>query len=152
MDRPELKITDEDIRIIRRYLNSYRRGKLPKETTILLKEFILKIKATSPDLYLKLGKGMSIYMIECKESNMCYVGQSTDFEQRITQHQVSLRSNRHSNERLQEDYNKYGPEAFKYTVIKELGPECNYKDAMREEREHIIKFIKEDKELYNKLV
>lgn len=53
-----------------------------------------------------------IYKIVNKETNYCYVGQSTKVKKRIKEHFRLLRLNKHSNQHLQNSYNKYGAASF----------------------------------------
>ncbi len=94
-----------------------------------------------------------IYMIECKAANKYYIGQTSRwFEIRVTQHKTKFKSNRNRcGIGMQDDYNKYGPDTFEYSILKELDSQAPEKELLREERKYVIKFIKENKELYNKL-
>lgn len=57
-----------------------------------------------------------IYKIINKVTNEKYVGQTTNFSRRISDHKQKLKANKHPNAKLQASWNKYGEKAF--TVIK----------------------------------
>lgn len=59
-----------------------------------------------------------IYRITNLVNNKQYVGQSSNLYQRLCQHKSDLRSNRHSNKHLQNSWNKYGEDNFKFEIIK----------------------------------
>jgi group I intron endonuclease len=53
-----------------------------------------------------------IYKLVNKATGQCYVGQSQRMEKRIKEHFRLLRWNKHTNQHLQNAYNKYGSENF----------------------------------------
>lgn len=58
-----------------------------------------------------------IYCIENLINGKKYIGQSTDIDLRFWGHKNSLNKNRHSNKKLQHDWNEYGDKNFKFYVI-----------------------------------
>ena len=64
-----------------------------------------------------------IYSIYCKATDKYYVGQSLDIEERLKYHLSRLRNNKHKNELLQSDFNKYGEDAFITKVEKYIEPQ-----------------------------
>ena len=64
-------------------------------------------------------KYAGIYKMMCRSEGAVYVyvGKSNDLLQRYHQHQYSLRQNSHNNPKMQELYNKYGPQSFEFEVI-----------------------------------
>ena len=58
-----------------------------------------------------------IYTITNTVTGQVYVGQSQDRERRWSGHLNSLLKNKHKNPRLQNSFNKYGKEAFKFEQI-----------------------------------
>lgn len=58
-----------------------------------------------------------IYKITCIINNKVYIGQSTDIEKRWKDHVIRLDNNSHDNSYLQNAWNKYGKEAFKFEII-----------------------------------
>ena len=63
-----------------------------------------------------------IYEIENKVSGHKYVGSSVDVKRRWQQHKSMLRNGNHTNNHLQNAWNKYGEKAFTFKVIVYLEP------------------------------
>jgi len=59
-----------------------------------------------------------IYKITNVLDNKCIVGQSVDINKRWNRHKMDLRLNKHGNKYLQNSYNKYGKDSFKFEIIK----------------------------------
>lgn len=60
-----------------------------------------------------------IYGIKNKVNNKMYVGQTYDFQYRWGKHKTALRTNTHSNKKLQFAWNKYGENNFEFFIIEE---------------------------------
>ena len=60
---------------------------------------------------------VGIYALWFEKSSMVYIGQSTNIEQRYKEHISSLKNNKHTNYKVQNEYNKYG--IFELVVIQE---------------------------------
>lgn len=58
-----------------------------------------------------------IYCIRCIVNNKRYVGSTINFEKRRLQHFRILKINKHSNNLLQEDFNKHGEENFIFEIL-----------------------------------
>ena len=58
-----------------------------------------------------------IYKIYCDSNNRTYIGSSNNIERRFKEHLGDLRNNRHSNQYLQNSYNKYGEDSFSFNII-----------------------------------
>ena len=72
----------------------------------------------------------TIYAIKSKTTQRIYVGRTRQqIEERIKAHLTLLRSKKHTNKLMQEDYNKYGEDDFEYY---ELETGLEYKDRNRE--------------------
>jgi len=70
-------------------------------------------------------------------SGLVYVGQTREsFEKRYCFHRWKLRTNQHDNKWLQSSYNKYGEEAFQFSVLKSVEDESLLDDL---EIEYIAK-------------
>lgn len=82
-----------------------------------------------------------IYKIVNKVNNKVYIGQTYDISKRKSEHFNDLKNNRHSNQYLQNAWNKYGGENFELIIIEK----CDLKDM--DERE--IYWIKHFNSMYN---
>lgn len=58
-----------------------------------------------------------IYRIKNNITGDCYVGSSNNINRRFSDHRRYLRTNCHINKKLQNSYNKYGEDAFKYEIF-----------------------------------
>ena len=66
-----------------------------------------------------------IYKITCLINLRVYIGETANIKRRFWNHQEQLAKGKHGNDRLQEDYNKYGVDSFKYEIIEEVPAEQN---------------------------
>ena len=64
-----------------------------------------------------------IYYIQNTVTNQIYIGQSKRLNERKRKHYFDLRNNKHQNSHLQNSFNKYGEENFKYGVIEHCEPD-----------------------------
>ena len=62
-----------------------------------------------------------IYKITCKKNNRVYIGRSINIDNGLKTHKYSLKAGRHTNKKLQEDFNKHGEEAFLFEVERYTG-------------------------------
>ena len=58
-----------------------------------------------------------IYMIRNKINDKKYIGQAVDIDKRWREHISELNGNKHSNQYLQNSWNKYGADNFEFTII-----------------------------------
>jgi len=66
-----------------------------------------------------------VYKIENLINNMMYIGGSANLQRREYDHFYKLKYSKHKNPNLQLDYNKYGKNVFKFTVLLYCEPfEC----------------------------
>lgn len=85
-----------------------------------------------------------IYQIRNKVNGKVYIGSSVRVEQRISTHKRHLLLNKHSNQKLQLAYNKYGVDNFEYSVLEYLSKELllvveqNYIDSINIEDNYNI--------------
>ena len=93
----------------------------------------------------------AIYSITNTINGMGYIGQSTQWPRRWTSHKRNLRKNTHVNKHLQQDYNKYGKDAFVFAVLEEYPADTSPELLLERERANIIRSIREHKPLYNTL-
>ena len=70
-----------------------------------------------------------VYSIRCKKNGRIYIGESENIEIRWCQHKMDLKYHKHYNKLLQEDYDKYGADAFVWNVLSEYKNEKERKDA-----------------------
>ena len=66
---------------------------------------------------------VGIYLITNLQNGKKYVGQSQDIEARWYKHKNALKNNTHVNSPLQYAWNKYGPEAFSFSILEECALE-----------------------------
>lgn len=79
-----------------------------------------------------------VYMIVNTKNNRMYIGSTVDYEKRFRSHINGLRGGYHDNRKIQEDFEKFGEEAFKFTVLCETYSE----DERFEIEESIIQRLK----------
>lgn len=68
---------------------------------------------------MKMDFPRKIYAIQHNVTKKIYIGSSKNAENRYMQHISALRSNRHTNEDMQEDFNKYG-ENYSFYILEEI--------------------------------
>lgn len=62
---------------------------------------------------------MGIYKIENLVNGKVYIGQAVDVDKRLNEHKRSLSGNYHINKHLQNSWNKYEEENFKFEIVEE---------------------------------
>jgi group I intron endonuclease len=83
-----------------------------------------------------------IYCIECIITHIKYIGQTHEnFYRRWTFHKWNLNNNHHNNKYLQNAWNKYGKDNFKFYVIEKFSVNQNISSDMLNNLE--IKYIKQ---------
>lgn len=60
-----------------------------------------------------------IYMIKNMTNGHTYIGSSKDIKSRWYQHKHKLKHNKHENDHLQKAWNKYGGDAFVFSILEE---------------------------------
>ena len=93
-----------------------------------------------------------VYQISNSTSNRFYIGQTTRGELRWKGHLNKLRGNRHSNHKLQQDFNEHGEDAFEWSIIKELAKNlnrCLISALLLQETIEVQRRINNGEELYN---
>lgn len=84
--------------------------------------------------FAKYANKSGIYFIKCNVNNMIYIGSSKNIQMRLSKHFGELRKNKHTNSKLQKDYNKYGQNSFEFGVLEYttndlLGKENQYQKS-----------------------
>lgn len=69
-----------------------------------------------------LNKEYSIYAIRCIENGKLYIGRTTNLKNRIEIHFRELKSGKHTNEEMLNDYKVYGREKFEVYLLEENVP------------------------------
>jgi group I intron endonuclease len=77
-----------------------------------------------------------IYKILNKINNKVYIGSATDIRKRWRDHKWYLNHNIHHNSHLQSSWNKYGVEAFEFTILLE----CSIDELLEKEKEYTLKY------------
>jgi hypothetical protein len=96
-----------------------------------------------------------LYLILNILTGYIYIGETIRFRERGKDHKRHLKSGRHDNSLLQKDYDKYGADAFEFSIIKEIKKEDfqsekELKEHLRvEEAMLVLKEAEAGKELYN---
>jgi len=88
-----------------------------------------------------------VYQIVNSVSNKIYIGQTIMGELRWKRHLTNLRGNRHESPNLQADFNKFGEDAFEWSIIKEYPKDKKLLEG--KEKQLIKQYEKEGKQLYN---
>ena len=88
-----------------------------------------------------------VYQIVNNQNGRIYVGETFRGELRWKKHLTGLKGGYHPNTDLQKDFNKFGEEAFEWSIIKELPKDREI--LAKEEKLNIHKMIAEGKSLYN---
>ncbi len=69
-----------------------------------------------------------VYTITNILNNRIYVGCSKNVRKRLNWHRCLLKSNKHSNDRLQKSFNKYGEKSFKFELLTECTEELIFSE------------------------
>ena len=74
-----------------------------------------------------MQKITGIYKIICLSNNKIYIGSSNDIFKRWNEHIWELNNHKHDNKHLQDAWNKYGEENFKFEIIEECNKDIKLK-------------------------
>jgi len=89
-------------------------------------------------------KGINgIYQIINVKNNKIYIGESGDIHQRWRKHIEDLEQRIHHNSKLQNDFNYFGIESFKFEIIKEIKPTKQYQSTKIERLKEENKYIEQ---------
>ena len=92
------------------------------------------------------NKKSGVYFIRNIKNRRFYIGSTNNLRNRFWGHRSSLRSNKHANQFLQNDWNKCGPTSFIFEEY-EIAKDSN--DALTVEQELLDRFFDERKQCYN---
>ena len=70
-----------------------------------------------------MNSNCGVYCIRCKVNNKAYIGSSANINRRWTEHKSLLKTGKHFNKQLQEDYNKYGADSILYSILINCKPQ-----------------------------
>lgn len=88
---------------------------------------------------------IGVYSITCTGTNKRYVGSSRrSIENRFSHHQALLKKRCHHNTEMQNDYNKFGVEKFKWVIVLECPKELTFV-----EEQYRIEYWKSRGKCYN---
>ena len=90
-----------------------------------------------------------IYTITNKVTNRVYIGKSINIKVRWCRHRYDLRDGIHWSEKMQKDYDEFGIESFKFSIIEEA-PNAKDTNSLNELEIHYIKEFSKIMGLYNK--
>jgi group I intron endonuclease len=76
-------------------------------------------KVIIPNIYKKIIMGCGVYKIKNLIDGKVYVGSSVNIENREYKHFWMLNRGTHDNQHLQNAFNKFGKESFKFDIIEE---------------------------------
>lgn len=86
-----------------------------------------------------------VYWIENIINGKKYVGSTTNYNKRCIKHRCELKSGYHHNKNLQKEYDEYGANAFKYTILQK----CSSEKELRDKEQDYIDQLIEKGEAYN---
>lgn len=81
-----------------------------------------------------------IYSITCVPNGKVYIGRSVQIPVRRKRHEYDLRDGIHTNTEMQEDYNYYGKQSFKFDLVEEVPRNIPSEDLDALEMEYIEKY------------
>jgi len=108
-----------------------------------------KIRVRQVKYYHKKGSKLKsfIYQIKNLKNNRIYIGETIRGKERIQKHFSCLRSQRHENYKLQQDFNEHGEDVFEWSILKELPKDKEL--LLLEEAREIQRRINNGEDLYN---
>jgi len=68
----------------------------------------------------------AVYKIENKINGFIYIGSTINYIKRIKEHVFYLRRNKHCSKKLQEDFNKFGIDAFDFSILESYNKNKGY--------------------------
>lgn len=83
-----------------------------------------------------MNSNCGVYCIRCKVNNKAYIGSSADIKRRWIEHKSLLKTGKHKNKHLQEDYNKHGADNFLYSIL----INCKPQELLKYESMYVLLF------------
>lgn len=71
-------------------------------------------------LYKEMKPDMGIFMVQCLKNNKCYLEAVQDLKSRINRTKFQLDFGNFPNQELQQDWQQYGRENFKFEILEQL--------------------------------
>jgi group I intron endonuclease len=105
----------------------------------------IEILKNAPLTKLSMRNISGIYFIYNMITEKCYIGQSMHPRMRFTSHMGLLEKNKHWNDNLQKDYDKYGRWAFSFGLFENCHPD------ILNEREEVYYYLLDEELRYNKI-
>ena len=72
--------------------------------------------------YKRSPKDMGVYLIRNTMNGKCFVSSNRNIRARINRHKMDLKTNCEKVTALQQDWNKFGPDAFEFETVDLLTP------------------------------
>ena len=95
---------------------------------------------------IEIPKTPGVYEISLGTSYR-YIGSTKNLKKRFSQHRSKLISNIHHNQSMQNDFNSYGLDLFKFNILKQTDDQNS---ALKMEGEKISEYYYSGRDLYNK--
>lgn len=105
------------------------------------------MKQISREVYYKIP---SAYKITCLTNGKKYIGSTSNLYRRCVNHRSDLKTGKHRNPYLQEEYNKFGPDQFVFEAV----GKCNDVEAARKLEAICLEYYEQSgkfSQLYNEI-
>ena len=140
----------ENLEKIKQYNEQYRKENAEKERQRYRQWYKgNREKKSQTSKQYRKNQPAAVYKIENTKTGQVYIGQSTMYKDRLIQHKSKLRCNKHPVPKLQEDYDKYGLDAFEFKIIKEFPSDTTSDVLLKEEIKMIAEYNQRGENLYN---
>ena len=91
----------------------------------------------------------AVYCIKNTATGQCYIGKAKKYIMRKSGHITRLRRQEHENSILQEDWTKFGEDAFEFSVLEEMPAQCDDGILLERETHYMQDYIDRGIKLYN---
>ena len=82
-----------------------------------------------------------LYLITCLKNGKVYIGESSNILSRLGRHVDNLENNRHDCVELQNDFNRFGKQYFKFESLETNKKYSNQRLRKEKEQQYINNFI-----------